>query len=772
MKKISLLLCFILLLNPFLVWGVSENLDERIARNARKSTNIYYLGESGTTPYSINPQSLSYVDMVTGREIWILTNTPYDNNSIYDISNPTFSADGKWLIVKLGLSNSSRVDESGYNLITIARPDGSYLHVLPSASCYNSARCTYSWIPTIPDVFYEFGRSNIFGTGTYNHLYKHTLTSDDVTREDVGLTFATSSDYWDVWGKNGISGDGEYIFTKNTTLNSITPVNLLTSAFIIDNDGFAYKRPSFNDGIYWGNTLSSTAMTTYHDVYAAGPSSAFWAYVLQEGAATWWRFKTSGSETDGGPKYTHDITSPYSWGGEMEPVFGNATQTEGQCVEGSRSPWSCDNDPATDPLAYPSHFTPDRWGNKSISTYAINDPCLGPSVANLTTHIYDTKCFQYNSISGAQHHDWHGWTDWPISTVQPCPAGTACSSLIAFKYNDGNATNFLVANLHVRENGSTSYNSLPRPGQSPDGTKAIFVSDFLSAGADKLDILWATVFYPYPPEIYSTTATGGTVTVRFDWGTNSGTWRGYTSRKWPDESTGQYLPPRETEKFRLWRSPNKSTWTPIATVDANIFTKYDFADGGYKGGQTSYWDITDEPGNGTWYYALTAIETSGLESKTLSNIFAITISGGSGTGAQDTAYPANPGGDSDFYATAPGAAQSLAFMHKKSPATADGQYTIEWTEPVTTTLLRHYNIYAIDGANPTAIQQRRIASISRNICSGGNCSWVDWLGNTAGTTRYGITAIDTQGNESQILTLDEGSVGMIRGGAVGGGLIK
>ena len=65
-------------------------------------------------------------------------------------------------------------------------------------------------------------------------------------------------------------------------------------------------------------------------------------------------------------------------------------------------------------------------------------------------------------------------------------------------------------------------------------------------------------------------------------------------------------------------------------------------------------------------------------------------------------------------------------------------------------MVRHYNIYALDAAIPTAIQQRRIASISRNICSGGVCSWVDWLGSQDASTVYGITSVDTLGNESAI----------------------
>ena len=99
---------------------------------------------------------------------------------------------------------------------------------------------------------------------------------------------------------------------------------------------------------------------------------------------------------------------------------------------------------------------------------------------------------------------------------------------------------------------------------------------------------------------------------------------------------------------------------------------------------------------------------------------------GSGTGSQSAPYPSSPGdlddiSTSDFYTS----------------------FSIE-----NTSLIRYYNIYAEDGSTPTVHQENRIASISADACSDGNCSWVDWLGDTNGTTRYAITAVDSQGNES------------------------
>ena len=37
-----------------------------------------------------------------------------------------------------------------------------------------------------------------------------------------------------------------------------------------------------------------------------------------------------------------------------------------------------------------------------------------------------------------------------------------------------------------------------------------------------------------------------------------------------------------------------------------IFDKFDYVDGGLKSEQVSYWDITDDTDDGTWYYAISA----------------------------------------------------------------------------------------------------------------------------------------------------------------------
>jgi len=179
-----------------------------------------------------------------------------------------------------------------------------------------------------------------------------------------------------------------------------------------------------------------------------------------------------------------------------------------------------------------------------------------------------------------------------------------------------------------------------------------------------------------------------------------------------------------------------------------IFERYDFADGVWLGDDN--WTITDNPGNGIWYYAVTSIEHSGLESHTLSNIYRVTVSGASGASAQTAAYPSEPGGVASFYTALPAGPSNVTSTHRLAPATALGQYTITWEKPADPKdIIRYFNIYAEDGAAPAIEQQNRIASIAAACDYGtGSYSYVDWLGHQGGISQYAVTAVDYQGNES------------------------
>jgi len=271
-----------------------------------------------------------------------------------------------------------------------------------------------------------------------------------------------------------------------------------------------------------------------------------------------------------------------------------------------------------------------------------------------------------------------------------------------------------------------------------------------NSGDDYPNIAWAVAYYPYPPEIKSASKNGSN--VRLIWDFNQGTAgspnyinaRTYATRGWPHETNDLPPSPREIKQFRVWSSGDGTTWSPVAAV----------AYGNSGGAWTqSLWssDIAQSSGT-TKYYAITSVEYSGLESRTLSNVWKVTLdsSGNLSETTQSSPYPADPGGKSNFYTKVPDAPRLVNYTHKKSPATADGQYTIGWTAPANAALIRYYNIYAADGLVPSPIQQNRIASIpaSSDYSGNGVFSYIDWLGATDGTTKYLVTAVDFQGNES------------------------
>jgi hypothetical protein len=183
-----------------------------------------------------------------------------------------------------------------------------------------------------------------------------------------------------------------------------------------------------------------------------------------------------------------------------------------------------------------------------------------------------------------------------------------------------------------------------------------------------------------------------------------------------------------------------SNWTPVRSTPANIFYRFDFVNGGFKSGKPSYWEIADDPGSGTWYYAVTSQEHSGLESRSLSNIWKVALnnSGEIVESGEVAAYPRNPGGIETFNTTPPPAPANLTVKKMQTP----GHYFLTWNEPKNS-IIRYYNIYYSTSGTPPVDQRYRIASIPV-----GHSKWLDW--NAAPTKQgyYLITSVDYQGNEN------------------------
>lgn len=676
-------------------FAASENLDELAARKERFATATWdktFLEDPSTLVWQ--PETLTYTDVETGAEVWRLSNTKEKMNSLPDISWAHWSADGKRF--SFGSHRDTSANDSSYEYsdnytyqgaVMMMRADGSYLRPADNGpfEVYINSRYLH-WSPVEPDVYYGFGNPLTGATGPVKGALYRTVVGDTSITKEIVLDMNLGG----VPGlKKSMSHDGTKMVAYYDGL--YYPITLLPTVSVDDATGWEMSRQL---DPYWGNTPVDTNYSR-HDNFLVGVGDNIKMYFIPEGLASWWRMALSGTGVDGGPEHISDQVAPYSWGG-VEPVL-TGFSSGGDCGT-YKSPWNCDDDPLTGPEQYLSHPSFSRGGRYIAGINSQQYQAMG--VWDLDNHQWKSQ--RIPTAHYDWHTDWSAWSDYFAAS----PSGSFTTSDNIYVHHLDGTDSISVASTHPREAGSLAYNSLPRVTQSPDGTKAVFHSDFLYKTANTWDVFYAVAYYPHPPEVTSVTNNSGTYTVRFDWRTDQPVSRGYTQRGWPDEATDDPSPPRETKLFRLWRSANGTDgWVPVGTVNADIFSRYNFATGDWTG--NNYWEISDTPGSGTWYYAVTAQEHSGLESRTLSNVF-------STAGAQTAAYPSDPKGDSDF-------------------ATVYNPTTV-----------RHYNIYAADGTAPTATQQDRIASIP--VAAAGE--YVDWLGDAAGTTQYLVTAVDTQGNES------------------------
>lgn len=738
-------LIIVLLLTSIVAYAANENLDEmidvRISRQAAAQQGKDYFEDSGNN-YIWQPETLAYIDVAYGTEVWRMTGSVDTTSVFWDISWPNVSADGKRLAV-----NTDRPTDShscSYGNWMVMRSDGTYFRSIDNSACFastSSGRKYWHWSPTEPDDAYQFasesGACTAIGSPNNYDLYKVTFT-DTSESTALWLTFPDTSAVYSL--KKAISPDGVKIIPRSSGKWYPATVAPSGSKALDDADGYTMDM-DWDSADYWGDTESADG--TMHDQFLVGNATeGYWNHIMPEAThGTWYRARLTGSGADGEPQHTEDTTCPYSWGDEIEPTNTVTQQND-------------DNDPnengsgcGYEGVDYFSHYVPGVHGRYVAHTKSNTAPS-GNAVYDLDGHDYEAV---KTSTGGAQHHDFHAFSDWMASSAGD---GYANHKIWRMKYND-DTTGEAIASAHIEGPGSATL-GLARPSQSPDGTKTYFHTTFLNQSDDDYpDLFYVVAYYPYPPEVESVEATGGTVTATVYWDLD-GNNRGYTTRGWPEEGVSDPPPPREIEKFRLWRSADKSTWTAVDTSDYDIWDLYDFSDGTWESGDEdtagNKWTLTDTPGDGTWYYAVTSQEWSGLESHALSNIFSITVASGSGSGSEDTSYPVSPGGDSNFYSTTPGQPQNLGAAHSGS-----GRYTVTFEEPASPGYVRYYNLYAYDSQAPTAVQARRIASIpaTQDEADGsddGAFSFIDSFGHIGGYTSYGITSVDFQGNESAILT--------------------
>ncbi len=703
-----------------------ENLDELHARKTRIATNVYPVDklEDASNNHVWQPETLMYKDSKTGREVWKLSNTPgllnYYNN---DIGVSPWSADGKRMSFASRRKTYSFttdwwiwmiVDTNGKNLFPGAKSAG---RVCDSFNAY------FHWSPQIPDEYYEVGRSGIY---TNDSVYKISINETDTSAELL-FRFPKS-----VKLDKMISADGRKLLVSSYDESWVFPSTIYPSPGIVVPDGYSIDRKL---GLY-GTTPAAYAIA--HDRYYAGDGT--WYFIMPIGGANraWWRLKNVGSASDGGALYNNSDF----------PVKDSAYDF------GEAWPVNCDSGANPDPFGstYWSHFVPDRWGRMALfSNSNTNVPPrgYGPGTWDIQKNMYPV----YSYGGGAQHHDWHGFTDWVVSSRGPSTNGYINDRIYVAKYDDINSQN-TVCHTYTRSNGGTNYNSLVRPGQSPDGTKVSWQSEFLSNAANATEVFWAVCYYPYPPTNLEVSYSNG---VKISWLPPKYTERGWPYAKtnyqkeskggWPvldinGNEIGEPLFAREIKRYHIWRSANFGFgWQEIGSLEAEYSSFYSEdvsmlmlhpVFGGVKVSSSNKISYMDSVADGVWYYALTSEEHSGLESDELSEILQVTVNG-SDIVSQVTAAK----GQKNFWKNIPANPSNVTYTLQTTP----GQYLIIWTEPQDSKI-RYYNIYYSNISSPACDPQHRIASVSKGISK-----YLDWLADKDNGGYYKVTSVDRYGNE-------------------------
>lgn len=722
-------------------YAAVENLDEMERRKARRATHTYYSGASIENDWERQPETFMYTDIKTGHEVWVLSSTPNNSNIYYtDISpaNP-WSADG----AMLGFFSNRSVEafpryqgsilDGDKASAFVVHSDGSFLRVAEGAAnrSWGTLGMKYFWwSPVLPDTFYSTGESGNGRELDKNSIYKNMVSNTGISFKQLIDVFPGDTSSGFSLMKKVISPDGTTLIGQNGKYPSITfwPMTIYPeeSAGLLDPDGWLEQRGQTDQ---WAG---GEPFACKHDVYL--PSKDFmvllFSYDCNSISPVFYKYDISGSDTDGGPKFISSEKEYATFGSfETEPLWA---------VTPTRVPWKLEPDNNMHWWGHPGF---DRWGriviyNDSNGYWQNNGKKeWGGPVAwdYVNRRLVAEPKSSYPKVlitKRGTYIDFNAWSDFFAYGAGARSEPDGEKKIFTAEYNkthEKNDIRTITYHHGDRNSGSYWWKNSARVAQSPDGTKISYALTFLTDNPKAGDLAYTVAYYPHPPEI--TSVQNGIIT--FSW-YSDGISRGYTQRGWPNEDTALPPPPRETHYFRLWKSPNGSgNWTPIATVNAEIFDRYDFSTGQWKGPKD--WEITDTSPSG--FYAVTAVEHSGLESRTLSNIV-------SARGIQFSGYPPQPKNSNQFYTSPPEAPQIQYVTQLPTP----GQYRIQWSQS-NSPLLRYYNIYYSTKGVPEATVRYRIASLPSS-----NTTYVDWLAATDKPAFYTVTAVDSQGNESLLPT--------------------
>jgi hypothetical protein len=656
--------------------------------------------ENAGANYTWQPETLMYKDTLTGHEVWRLSCTNNQDNIYHDdIAWPQWSADGAWLAFASSRDTKAFAKTgASTSLWMLVHTDGSHLMPIVNGSnrSYDSGHPYFHWSPQVPNVYYDTG-GNAHGLSLQPYdVYQNQVSDTGVSRT---LLFTTNQGGGNTKAKilsKTISGDGLKILLRDQYVASgpyyLYPCTVYppSSARCDNPPGYTMDR---GQGNYYGDMPTSFNKEHGGSLFLTGNSvNGYFVYLIPDGTGVHWRMAMTGSAADGGPLYTAPGTS-----GEVLIMSTGGGP-------GNVAPWPNN--------WFWSHPSPDWWATHVVFNNAGDDNAPGVSYLNVLTHAFDAA--NYLNDWGFEHNDWHGFTDYSVSSYTPykTPNDGLGERITSQRYNDTTLQDITVVCLtYTRYNGGTNYSTLPRPATSPDGTKVMWSSEFLNSVPDHNDVVWAVVRYPLPPlNLRASASSGG---FQLTWDRPS-----YSTRGWPNEQSDSPPKSKEIKGYHVWTSPDgSSNWSELtgAAVTMESFT------------------VTQSRGT-TGYYAVTSEEYSRLESRSLSEIRRVSIDASGNV--SDTQFA--PSGKVNFWTTPPAAPrENTATVH------AGGPYQLSWTEPGDSKI-RYYNIYYSTSGTPSAIQANRIASVPV-----GTSKYLDWLADHSMPGYYRITSVDRQGNEGQ-----------------------
>ena len=538
--------------------GLTE-MDTRRGRMAAATWTAATM-ENGTT-FKWQPETLLFYDPDTGSECWKMTSTKaYQSMYHDDISVSPWSANGAKMAMRCASRTSQlyggsqvgfddwwmTVDTCGTSFRPVngvRRLGGNYFH----------------WDPQVVGQYWEIGETHL-GTGaSTNQLSRTTVDADGVCTTNVVVTLSAGSAGGII--NKMIWPDGLQLVIENSSTVRWYPIDIAVAgtATQSDSDGYSMDR---SYGSYGGH--SGAAVVSYHDQY---PGESGWAFILTNdsngGTSTWWRQQVTGTAGDGGPLYT---------GNDGNDDFGEVWPENHSTIDvgSTYSPWvgQPPDDYDAEKTGYWSHFTPDNWGRYALHSN-VSD---GTPAGAYGTGIWDIESHAWivpSMGNQAQHHDWSGWCDSVVSSASTLALNYAEDKILCATYNDADSQ-YAVAFTHTRVLGGTLYQTLARPGQSPDGTKVAWHSEFLNA-TDKVDCYWSVCYYPLPPTIrLAQDNGGGEIEIQF-------VPPKYTTRTWK----GHPAYAREIKQYRLWRGQQVNDPPSVDLDDGSggVNATYTFTEG-------------------------------------------------------------------------------------------------------------------------------------------------------------------------------------------------